>query len=137
MKTFTVEQYKEAKVAAKEFGINFVGKAKQVLVDLVNEAIAKKEAEKASKPAKKEKWFANGYGYNPGDVVTIESKTIEKAGVIKEILQGRMASIIGPSNNEGMVKAFLFEKDGTLLNCPITLEITKISKEQTQMVLIA
>ncbi|MNB84021.1 hypothetical protein D3C81_384470 [compost metagenome] len=138
MKKFTVEQYGEAKVVAKEFGINSVGKKKQDLVDLVNEAIAKKEAEKVAKPAKKEKWYANGYGFNPSDVVIIESKTIEKAGETKEILQGRKASIIGPSTNEGMVKAFLFdEKTGQLLNCPITLEIAKINKEETQIVLVA
>ena len=139
MKQFTVEQYQEAKAVAKEFGINFVGKKKQELVDLVNEAIAKKEAEekatKETKAPKKEKWYANGYGFNPGDVVQIISKTIYKAGVTKEILQGRKASIIGPSNNKGMVKAFLFdEKTNELLNCPITLEISKIFKVETKEV---
>lgn len=131
MKKFTVEQYQEAKVTAKEFGINFVGKTKQTLVDLVNEAIAAKETTKV----KKEKWYANGYGFQQGDTVQIISKTIEKAGVIKEILQGRKACIIGPSNNEGMVKALLFDdKTGELLNCPITLEISKIFKVETQLV---
>ena len=134
MKKFTVEQYQEAKAMAKEFGINFVGKKKEVLVQMVNEAIETKEAAKA-KTAKKEKWYANGYGFQQGDTVQIISKTIEKAGITKEILQGRKACIIGPSNNEGMVKALLFDKKtGELLNCPITLEISKIFKVETQLV---
>ena len=122
MKKFTVEQYSEAKVVAKELGINPVGKTKQTLIDMVNEKLKVE-----NKTSKKEKWYTNGYGFQPGDVVIIESKTIHKAGVVKEILQGRKASIIGPSNNKEMVKAFLFdEKTNKLLNCPITLDITRI-----------
>lgn len=135
MKKFTVEQYQEAKVVAKELGINFVGKTKQVLVDMVNEELTKKEQNKTQK---KEKWHENGYGFNPGDVVVIEHKVIEKNGVEKEILQGRKASILGPSVNEGFVKALLFdEKTGKLLNCPITLDITKINKEVTTLIVAA
>lgn len=122
-KQFAVEQYNDAKVVGKELGINFVGKTKQAFIDLVNEALAAKE-----KPVKKEKWHTNGYGFNFQDKVKIQSKTIEKNGVVKEILQGREAVIIGPSANEGMVKAYLIDdKTGETLNCPITLEIKKIN----------
>ena len=126
-------KYNELKVVAKELGIKFVGVKTEELVIAINAEIDKRQAEKAPK-VKKEKWFANGYGFNEGDVVVIESKTIEKGGETKEILQGRKASIIGPSQNEGMVKAFLYDdKSGKLLNCPITLEIAKIAKEETQL----
>ncbi|MNV41634.1 hypothetical protein D3C71_1332750 [compost metagenome] len=129
MTKFTVDQYQDAKVKAKELGINFVGKTKQALVDLVN---AEMEKLQPAKPAKKEKWYANGYGYTPGQKITIVSKTIEKAGVIKEILQGRQAVVVGPSANEGQVKALLIDpKTGETLNCPITLEIAKINKVVT------
>lgn len=122
-------KYNELKVIAKELGVKFVGVKTENLVIAINEEIEKRnEANKEKTPkVKKEKWYTDGYGFEPEQVVEIISKTIEKSGVTKEILQGRKASIIGPSANEGMVKALLFdEKTGELLNCPITLEITKI-----------
>jgi len=124
-------KYNDLKVIAKELGIKFVGVKTQDLVISINKEI---DARKTP-TTKKEKWYTNGYGFQNGDMVEIISKTIEKAGVIKEILQGRFASIVGPSNNEGMVRAFLFDdKTGALLNCPITLEISKITKEESQLI---
>lgn len=138
MKKVTNEmKYNELKEVAKELGIKFVGVKTADLVIAINEEIEKRTPAAKAPKVKKEKWYANGYGFEAGETVTIVSKTIEKNGEIKEILQGRQASIIGPSANEGMVKAFLFEKDGTLLNCPITLEIAKINKAETRIILVA
>jgi hypothetical protein len=123
MKNFKVEDYKLAVEKAKELGIKFVGVKKEALVNAVNEALATQ-----SKPAKKEKWYANGYGFQPGDVVDIQHKVIKKNGVVKQILQGRQAIIIGPSANENMVKAYLTDpKTGEQLNCPITLDVNLIN----------
>jgi hypothetical protein len=127
MKKFTIEQYVEAKEMAKELGINYVGKTKETLVNEVNEKLAAAQQNKKEK-VKKEKWYANGYGFQPGDVVDIQYKVIEKNGEIKHILHGRNAVIIGPSANKNMVKAYLTHpKTGEQLNCPITLDINLIS----------
>lgn len=122
---FTVEQYTEAKAKAKELGINPVGKSKETLVNLVNEAL-----EAAAKPAPKAKWYEeNPLDVVAGDTIQIVSKTIEKAGEIKEILQDRYAKVIGPSPKSGLVRVMLLdEKTGTDLNCPITVEVGKFNK---------
>lgn len=137
---FTVEQYAEAKEAAKEFGINPVGKKKEVLVQLVNDALEAKanevegQADTATQtqPAaeKPKKWYEETpIGVEANDIIQIKSKTIEKAGEIKEILQDRYAKVIGPSPRKGLVRAILLdEKTGKLLNCPITLEVGKFNK---------
>jgi hypothetical protein len=133
-KQFTVEQYKEAKEVAKQFGINPVGKSKQTLVDLVNEKLAAGEnpenfiQQKTETP--KLKWYEeNPVGVKVGDIIQIISKTINKDGIEKEILQGRYATVIGFSSKKGLVRAYLLhEKTGQRLNCPITLEVGKFNK---------
>lgn len=122
---FTVEQYAEAKEKAKELGINPVGKTKENLVDLVNEAI-----EATAKPAPKTKWYEETpLDVVKGDTIQIVSKKIEKAGVVKEILQDRYAKVLGPSPKNGLVRVVLLdEKTGVELNCPITIEVGKFSK---------
>jgi hypothetical protein len=62
-------------------------------------------------------------------LIQIISKTINKDGVEKEILQGRYATVIGFSSKKGLVRAYLLhEKTGQRLNCPITLEVGKFNK---------
>lgn len=137
MEKFTVAQYKEAKEAAKGFGINFVGKKKEVLVELVNKEIDKLNKLNKKEQPKKEKWYTNGYGFQPGDVVVIEKKNVLEGGVPKEILHNRHARIVKPSEVEGMVKAILINnKNGQEQNCEISLEIKFINKLEKQLMVI-
>ncbi|MNB72097.1 hypothetical protein D3C81_333650 [compost metagenome] len=127
---FTVEQYPAAKEKAKELGINFVGKSKQTLVDLVNAALENTSNTQETPAGPAKKWYEEvDLGVNEGDTVQIVSKTIEKAGVKKEILQGRYAQILKASPRKGLVRATLLDpQTGELLNCPITLELGKFNK---------
>ncbi|MNV06053.1 hypothetical protein D3C71_964150 [compost metagenome] len=136
---FTVEQYQDAKVKAKELGINSVGKSKQVLVDLVNTALetqnevngtpAGNENGQAETP-KVKKWFEEvQLDVKDGDIVQIVSKTIVKAGVSKEILQDRYAKVLKASPRKGLIRAMLLDpRTGEVLKCTITLEIGKYNK---------